>query len=117
MRAPLFVACLITSIAACTAAAGAQNLPHPPDPQAGQRLAMRVCDACHIVAPHQELSPLVPNYGPSWFDVANRPDTTAQSLEAFLARPHPFGQMPYPALTPAQVADVSAYILSLRRRR
>jgi hypothetical protein len=48
--------------------------------------------------------------------VANRPNTTAQSLEAFLAHPHGYQSMPYPELTPAQVTDLVSYIVSLRGR-
>jgi mono/diheme cytochrome c family protein len=85
------------------------------DAQAGQRLALRVCSACHIVAARQEM-PLVAHNAPSFFAIAGRPGTTRQSLAAFLAHPHPLGRMPFPELTPHQIADVSAYILSLRGR-
>lgn len=116
MRALLWVAAVLVAIAAPAATAHAQNPPQRPDPQAGKRLAERVCGACHIVAARQEMPPLVATSAPSFFDIAKRPGTTAQSLEAFLAHPHPFGQMPFPRLTAAQIADVSAYILSLRQR-
>jgi mono/diheme cytochrome c family protein len=112
MRAFL-AACVMIAAAG---AASAQNLPSRSDAQAGERLAQRVCGACHTVAAQQHLSPLVPGYGPSFYDVARHPGTTTQSLAGFLSHPHPYGQMPYPALTPAQIADVSAYILSLRGR-
>jgi mono/diheme cytochrome c family protein len=83
---------------------------------AGQQFALRHCDSCHVVAAKQDLAPM-PNYGPSFFDIAKRPDVTAQSLQAFLSKPHPGIKMPYPDLTPAQIADVSAYLLGLRGRR
>ncbi len=108
---------LIAAVIALAAPAGAQDLPQRGDPQAGQRLALRVCDACHIVAANQEMAPLVQRYAPSFFDIARRPGTTAQSIATFLAQYHPRANMPYPDLTPAQVADVAAYILSLRGRR
>jgi mono/diheme cytochrome c family protein len=82
----------------------------------GRRFALSKCDVCHIVAADQEYRPLLSNYAPSFYDVANRPNTTAESLEAFLARPHSYENMPSPDLTPAQVADLVSYILSQRGR-
>jgi hypothetical protein len=72
-----------------------------------------VCDACHIVAVHQEEAPLVRRAAPSFFDIAKQPGTTARSLRVLLAHPHHCGRMPCPKLTPAQIADVSVYILTL----
>jgi hypothetical protein len=62
------------------------------------------------------MRPLVPGYASSFFDVANKPSITAQSLEEFLAHRHPYGNMPYPELNAAQVSDLVSYILSLRNR-
>jgi hypothetical protein len=75
---------------------------------------MQKCDVCHIVAPDQEIRPLVSHYAPSFYDIANKPGTTAESLETFLAKPHAFEIMPYPDLSAAQVTDLVSYILSLR---
>ncbi len=117
MRALVLMGVITAFAGAWVTAAVAQSPPSGrADPQAGQRLALRVCDACHIVASNQEMRPLVSRYAPSFFDVANRPNTTAPSLRAFLAHPHPLGNMPYPELSAAQIADVSLYILSLRGR-
>lgn len=95
--------------------AAAQGRPPRGEAQAGERLALRVCSACHIVAARQEM-PLVAHNAPSFFAIADRPGTTRQSLAAFLAHPHALARMPFPQLTPRQIADVSAYILSLRGR-
>jgi len=109
-------AVIIAAVHAFAIAAGAQNAAHQADPEAGRALALHACDTCHIVTANQQHpSPLL-GYGPSFFDVANRPDVTAGSLEAFLSHPHSLGNMPSPALNAAQVADVAAYILSLRGR-
>ena len=112
MRALFLVAGILMLVGI---SAEAQSLPQGGDAQAGRRLALRVCSACHIVAAHQEM-PLVAHNAPSFFDIANRPGTTRQALAAFLAHPHPLGRMPFPQLTPGQIADVSAYILGLRGR-
>ena len=85
--------------------------------RAGRDFVVHNCDACHVVAANQDLRPLVANYGPSFFDVANRPDTTAASLQVFLSRPHGYSSMPYPDLSAKSLADVVAYILSLRGTR
>lgn len=77
------------------------------DPDAGRRLAEAQCASCHAVAPGAP----VPRPGaPSFAAVARMPSTTALSLHAFLRTPH--GRMPDIVLTPAQLDDVTAWILS-----
>jgi mono/diheme cytochrome c family protein len=98
------------------AAANAQQPLLRGDPREGRRLARDRCETCHIVAADQEIKPLVPNYGPSFFDVASRPGTNAESIESFLLHRHRFGNMPSPDLTAAQAADLASYILSLKGR-
>src|SRR5579864_4063673 len=93
---------------------GSQTAAHYADSQKGKLLALHTCDACHIVSPGQELAPLIAGYGPSFSDIANRPGTTAQSLQAFLAHSHRYGNMPFPSLSSAQMADVIAYIIALK---
>jgi mono/diheme cytochrome c family protein len=113
MRRLLSIALIVS---AAPALASAQNAPHQGDPQAGRQLALRACDTCHIVAANQEIRPLVRGYAPSFFDVANKPGITVQSLEEFLTHQHRFAQMPYPELSTAQVADLVSYIMSLQGR-
>jgi hypothetical protein len=74
------------------------------------------CDVCLVVASNQPYRPLLSHYAPSFYDVANLPETNAESLQTFLAHPHSYENMPSPDLTPAQVASLTAYILSLRGR-
>ena len=69
-----------------------------------------------MLLPGQLCRPLLSHYAPSFYDVANRPNTTAQSLQAFLAHPHSYQSTPYPDLTPIQASDIVSYILSLRGR-
>jgi mono/diheme cytochrome c family protein len=99
-----------------TAAASAQQPAGHSAAQEGRRLALSKCDVCHIVAAGQQYPPLLSHYAPSFYDVANRQNTNAPSLETFLAHPHSYESMPSPDLTPAQAADLAAYILSLRGR-
>ena len=98
------------------AAAAAQQGPERGDIAAGRDFATHHCDGCHIVAPNQGLRPLVSDYGPAFSDIANKPGTTADSLRTFLSRPHAYANMPYPALSPPDLANAVAYIMSLRTR-
>ncbi len=58
---------------------------------------------------------------PSFFDIANRPGVSAQSLQRFITNTHwdvdriPM-TMPNPMLNKSDVQAVSRYILSLRTR-
>lgn len=103
-------------VGAMAAAAGAQQPTPRGVAQEGRRLALSKCDVCHIVAADQQYLPLLSHYAPSFYDVAKKPDTSSESLEAFLAHPHSYENMPSPDLTPAQVVDLVSYILSLRGR-
>jgi mono/diheme cytochrome c family protein len=78
---------------------------------AGHDLAVRWCSSCHLVdagVQHQG-SDAVPTFAA----IAAMPSTTAASLSAFLATPH--AKMLDYALSRTDIADVSAYILSLRK--
>jgi cytochrome c2 len=82
--------------------------------QAGRDFAGHNCDACHVIATNQDLRPLVTDYAPSFYQIANEPNVTKESLRAFLSRPHGYSNMPYPDLTSTDLANVVAYITSLR---
>ncbi len=81
------------------------------DPFAGHELAVRWCSSCHVVDPGQQRqgSDAVPTFAA----IAALKSTTAASLKVFLATPH--GQMPDYTLSRDDIANVSAYILSLRK--
>ena len=98
-------------------AARAEMKPRPGDARAGREFAAHNCDSCHIIAPDQDLRPLIGGYAPGFADIANRPNTSADALRAFLSHPHGYSNMPYPDLAPADLSNVVAYIMSLRGRR
>jgi mono/diheme cytochrome c family protein len=104
MRGLTFV---LVALALTGGAAGAQGLPG--DPAAGAMIARSTCAACHVVADDQ---PIDPGIGPSFFEVAEHPATTALSLRASLQTPH--ATMPNLMLTPAETDDLIAYMLSLK---
>jgi mono/diheme cytochrome c family protein len=81
------------------------------DGVAGHDLAVRWCSSCHVVDPGQQHqgNDAVPTFAA----IAAMKSTTAASLTVFLATPH--ARMPDYALSRNDIANVSAYILSLRK--
>ena len=78
------------------------------DPTAGQRLATRLCSACHIVGTERVGSDVAPPFAV----LAADPDTTVTELHAWIGPGHPV--LPHLALTPKQIADINAYLDTLR---
>ena len=83
------------------------------DIAAGHTFAREACSACHVVELEQQKPRLVV-IGPAFRDIADTRGMTATALRVFLTTSHP--KMPNLILTPEEIADVSAYILSLRDR-
>jgi len=81
------------------------------DRLAGHELAMRWCSSCHVVDPAQQTQGI--DAVPTFASVAGMRSTTLSSLRVFLSTPHT--PMPDFKLTRDDIANVSAYILSLRR--
>ena len=52
---------------------------------------------------------------PTFAELANRRTTTSFRIRTFLRSPHT--AMPHYHLTPDEIDDIAAYILSLRRQR
>ena len=98
-----------TLAAALTATAFSVNA-QDGDVAAGRTFAREACITCHVVEP-TNVSPRVVAIGPNFQDVANTKGMTATALRVFLTTSHP--KMPNLILTPEQITDVSAYILSL----
>jgi mono/diheme cytochrome c family protein len=110
---PVGLALILIGATACVAAA--EDQPRSGSARAGREFVSYNCDACHVVAKDQDIRPLISGYAPSFFEIANRADTTQEALRAFLGRPHGYSNMPYPDLAPADLANVVSYIMSLRR--
>lgn len=77
------------------------------DVQMGYIVAQRSCSSCHDIEQGRFRS----DVRPSFAAIARRPNTTMMSLEILLTNPH--YRMP-DYLTRQEIADVSAYILSLK---
>jgi mono/diheme cytochrome c family protein len=111
---PAALALVLVGTAAC--AAWAEESSRRGSARAGREFVGYNCDACHVVATNQDIRPLVTGYAPGFSEIANRPGTTPETLRAFLSRQHAYSNMPYPDLPPTDLANVVAYIMSLRHR-
>ena len=82
-----------------------------PDPVRGKILAEKLCTNCHLVESAQQQQPANADV-PSFKEIAEREDQSAGAIAARIMLPkHPMPQIP---LTKAELADLAAYILSLR---
>jgi mono/diheme cytochrome c family protein len=81
-----------------------------PDPIHGKDLAMRLCSNCHLVSAVQEHANVDV---PSFDEIANKEGQTAGAIMAHIMLPkHPMPTIP---LTQSELADLAAYILSMRK--
>src|SRR5271156_2649252 len=101
---------LAVALAAAAFKANAQD----GDVAAGHAFAREACKACHMVEAEEGPSRIIV-IGPTFRNIANTPGITATAIRVFLTTSHP--KMPNLILTPEEIADVSAYILSLRDQR
>jgi len=101
--------------------AGGAQAQDAADPAQGQKVALNVCAACHVVAKRQSTPPILRPPAPSFTSIANRKDVSAEKIRNFVQTTHAtVGQpynMPNPELTEDQDADVAAYVMSLRKAR
>ena len=82
------------------------------DPDRGHAYAVMTCAPCHSIEKGGAASPN-PN-APVWRDIANMPGITATALRVFLSTPHQ--QMPDLVISPANMQDLIAYILTLQKQ-
>ena len=89
--------------------------------RAGHNIAVTSCVACHTVSPNQALPPVLGPGIPTFEDIANRPDISADSLRAAMktARWHDKALasrlLPMSRLSDKQQGEVAAFIVSLRK--
>ncbi len=115
LMAVLFVS--LFAIAADTAnAANAKRSADRGDADDGRDLAVVACTGCHVVSADQPFAPLI-NGPPDFQEIANRPNVTVASLRRTIAAlplvPRK-GGMANPHLSDDQLADVAAYIMTLK---
>ena len=83
----------------------------PGNPRRGHELAARLCVNCHVIG--IETSGPVRADVPTFPIIGNRPGVTAEHLAGKIIIPHP--AMPGVPLTSAEIRDIVAYIMSLKR--
>ena len=96
------------AVAAETAARAGAPMP---DVAAGRRLAHALCVTCHVVDRGKPASTLTPAPPFPW--IAKRPGATETSVTVWLSTSHP--RMPNIMLSDAEIRQLSAYIISLRK--
>ncbi len=115
-RALRLIAC---GLALCAPAAARADDAAEMSVASGRGVAYDECSPCHIVAEHQIFSSRTIS-GPPFHQIANAPNTSAFGLRRIITGEnqaesgHLPRLMPVPNLTPEEVNDVIAYILSLR---
>ena len=77
-------------------------------PQAGHELASKLCTSCHIVGNERSGS----DQAPPFPLIAKNPRLSMEELHGWGGRGHPM--LPDLALTQGQIADINAYLDSLR---
>jgi mono/diheme cytochrome c family protein len=81
-----------------------------PDPVHGQSLAERLCSNCHLVGAGQ---PQANVDVPSFREIANKHAQTEGAIIAHIVLPkHPMPEIP---LATSELADLAAYIMTLRQ--
>lgn len=83
------------------------------DAAKGRQLAEDACTVCHVIAPDQK-APKREVTAPDFQAIANTSGTTQTSLRTFLTSTHP--TMPNIKLSAEQRDDLSAFILSLKKK-
>ena len=97
----------VLMLAAGTAFAG--PVTSKPDPEHGKELARRLCSNCHLVQSGQQHANVDI---PSFHEIANKEGQTEGAIMARIIIPkHP---MPVIPVTKSELADLAAYIMTLR---
>lgn len=101
---------LLATCAASAATLAADDLKHEPSAEQGLKLAEKLCQNCHVIQETAETT--VPAGVPTFRVIANKPGQTGEHIKAILVKPH--APMPDMQLTNDEIADLLAYIDTLR---
>ena len=82
------------------------------DPNNGERLAHRWCEACHVVVVSSNSAPLDDRPDAAFASIAKTPGFDAAKIAPFLLNPHP--KMPNMDLSRTEAEDLAAYIATLK---
>jgi len=109
-RALLWAAAICVAVG-LPAPASAQSAPQSVgNPIAGASAAQRNCSNCHVISGVQRNAPT--DGAPTFQSIAGNPAMTATAIRLFIEIPHP--RMANQMLSRAEIADIVAYILSLK---
>jgi cytochrome c len=113
MRLPIRTAAALALAAlfAGTAAAQSVRTSTPANAERGLRLAERLCAQCHAVAAPAAGSTVAADV-PSFSAIARQPGQTVETIAGRIVVPHP--PMPHVQVSRDEIADLAAYIISLR---
>lgn len=81
------------------------------DSERGREATERACMSCHAAS--RSGPPGLTDLAPDFTSIAALPSTTPIGLRVFLQTPHQ--RLPSNVLSPTEINDVVAYIMSLRR--
>lgn len=81
------------------------------DTATGKKLAEALCSNCHIVAPGQGQGTVTAGV-PSFMAVAQKEAQTPEKIAGYIIIPHP--PMPEIQLTRHDIANIAAYIMTLK---
>jgi len=84
-----------------------------PDAKAGQEVAKKLCTSCNMVGKQSATASVLADV-PSFVAIANKPGQSAESIAGRIVVPHP--PMSQIHLSRNEIADLAAYILSLREQ-
>ncbi|MGH6884727.1 MAG: c-type cytochrome [Geminicoccales bacterium] len=99
---------LVSALSLAAILAVAPAVAQEGDAEAGHELASQLCSSCHIVGNERSGS----DQAPPFPVIAKNPRLSLEQLHGWGGPGHPM--LPDLALTPKQVADVNAYLDSLR---
>jgi mono/diheme cytochrome c family protein len=118
-RGLALLAALLAWNAVAAVATDARTKPLDGSAAAGRTLALQACTSCHVVIADQPYKPIYKGTRrvADFKDIANKPNTSAASLRAYLASLPVIpknGQMANPDLNEEQLRNISAFIMTLR---
>lgn len=114
IRAPAIAAVFLGPVAVFLSSPGAADghSTLAADAERGLAFAQQRCSGCHAVVENRA-SP--EPEAPSFEEIANRPGVTATTLREFLRDSHNFPQAMNFRVEPAGIADLAAYVETLRK--
>ena len=110
MPGPVCAVAMVLMVTSTTTALGQTRPQYIPTAEAGRTIAEKLCSSCHLT-PDSPTKPIIVGI-PSLSALANKPEQTPVTIALrLISPPHP---MPDMQLTRDEIADVIAYLATLR---